>query len=112
MSTTNSTPTTNTTTTPNRCAEGYVEESMDQPYEGYMCLNIHATIKPVSPTTKTPNVTCPKVTCPKVICPTTTTTSGDNGIDSTGHSTYPPCTTSNSIITYISGLLISIILSI
>ena len=96
MNTTNSTP--STTTMTNRCAEGYVEESIDPSYEGYMCLNIDATIKTPLTTSMSPcNCSCP---------PTATLPPPTNV-------TYSlPFTTSNSIITFISGLLISIILSI
>ena len=104
MTTTESTPA--KITTANRCAEGYEEKSIDPPYDGYMCLNINAT-QPVSTTTKTTKTTTTLSPC-NCSCPPT----GTSGVTSISGVTYYTSTTSYSVITFISGLLISIILSI
>ena len=104
MTTTESTPA--KITTANRCAEGYEEKSIDPPYDGYMCLNINAT-QPVSTTTKTTKTTTTLSPC-NCSCPPTDI----SGVTSISGVTYYTSTTSYSVITFISGLLISIILSV
>ena len=96
----------------NRCAEGYEEKSIDPPYEGYMCLNINAT-QPVSTTAKTTKTTIATTSSPcDCSCPSQATGVGINGDTSINGVTYHTSTTSNSIITFISGLLIAMIISV
>ena len=96
----------------NRCAEGYEEKSIDPPYEGYMCLDINAT-QPVSTTAKTTKTTIATTSSPcDCSCPSIATGVSISGDTSINGVTYHTSTTSNSIITFISGLLIAMIISV